>query len=179
MVGAPSYQLRTVWRTPGLVRDAITILDDVEAFPQWWPSVYLSVRRLSDGGLDGVGRRIALRTTGWLPYSLSWISTLTEPVSERGFAFAAEGDFTGTGRWKFEQEGPDLVLTLDWRVSVDKPVVRHLSYLLRPLFAANHRWAMARGLEGLHREMRHRKAAGPSGVWHAPRGPSFPFLRRL
>lgn len=178
-MGAPSYQLRTVWRTPGAIRGAMAVLDDVDALPRWWPSVYLSVRRLADGGPDGVGRRMELRTTGWLPYSLSWISTLTEPVSERGFAFTAEGNFEGTGRWTFQQDGPDVVLAFDWRISVNKPVVRRFSWLLRPLFAANHRWAMARGLESLHLEMHRRRATiPPDDRGAAPRGPTFPFLRR-
>ncbi|MGS0686456.1 SRPBCC family protein [Nakamurella sp. GG22] len=169
--------------------DVIAIFDDVESLPRWWPSVYLSVRRLSDGEPNGVGRRSELHTTGWLPYTLSWISVLTEPVTDEGFAFRAEGDFNGTGRWIFKQAGPEVVLAFDWRISVNKPVVRRLSWLLRPLFAANHRWAMARGLESLRLELRRRQDAGavdPGAVDRAavdpaatiPPGPTFRRLRR-
>lgn len=175
-MAAPTYRLRTVWRTPGRLADAIALFDDVDALPRWWPSVYLSVRRLSDGDRDGVGRRVQLRTTGWFPYSLSWISTLTEPVSDRGFAFSADGDFNGTGRWIFRQDGSELVLACDWRISVNKPVVRRFSWLFRPLFAANHRWAMARGLESLRWELRRRAMPGASAG--TPPGPTFPRLRR-
>ena len=177
-MSVPSYRLRTVWRTPGAIEDAIALFDDVESLSRWWPSVYLSVRRLSDGGPDGVGRRVALHTTGWLPYTLSWTSVLTEPVTDRGFAFRAEGDFTGTGRWIFRQDGSELVLALDWRISVNKPVVRRFSWLLRPIFAANHRWARARGLESLRLELRRRQRATvfvQSGA--TPPGPTFPRLR--
>lgn len=179
MVSGPSYRLRTVWRARGAIHEAMAVLDDVDALPRWWPSVYLSVRRLADGEPDGGGRRIELHTTGWLPYSLSWISTLTEPVTERGFAFTAEGDFNGTGRWFFRQDGPDVVLAFDWRISVDKPVVRRFSWLFRPLFAANHRWAMARGLESLRLELATRRAGvQPDAGAAEPPGPTFRLLRR-
>ena len=175
MVSAPSYRLRTVWRARGAIHEAMAVLDDVDALPRWWPSVYLSVRRLA----DGVDRRIELHTTGWLPYSLSWVSTLTEPVTERGFAFTAEGDFNGTGRWFFRQDGPDVVLAFDWRIRVDKPVVRRFSWLFRPLFAANHRWAMARGLESLRLELATRRAGvQPDAGAAEPPGPTFRRLRR-
>ena len=42
----------------------------------------------------------------------------------------------------------------DWTVYVTKPWMVVLAPLLRPVFAANHRWAMARGFEGLQRELR-------------------------
>jgi hypothetical protein len=178
-VSDPSYRLRTLWRTSGVIEDVVALFDDVESWPRWWPSVYLSVRRLCDGGPDGVGRRVELHTTGWLPYTLSWISVLTEPVTERGFAFRAEGDFNGTGRWIFRQDGPEIVLALDWRISVNKPVVRKFSWFLRPIFAANHRWAMARGLESVRLELRRRQQATVSVHSAAmPPGPTFSRLRQ-
>jgi len=48
------------------------------------------------------------------------------------------------GRWTFEQDGPCVAITYDWRIRADKPLLRRLSWLLKPIFEANHRWAMAR-----------------------------------
>ncbi len=139
--------------------------------------MYLSVRTLKQNDENGTGRRVQLRTTGWLPYTLSWISTLTEPVQATGFAFTAEGDFNGTGRWIFRQDGPSLVLAFDWQISVDKPVVRQFTWLFRPLFTANHRWAMARGLESLQLELLRRASGAPNLPGAVPPGPTFPYLR--
>ena len=50
------------------------------------------------------------------------------------------------------------MITYDWRVSASKPLLRWLTWLLRPVFAANHRWAMARGEESLRLELRRRRA---------------------
>ena len=38
---------------------------------------------------------------------------------------------------------------LEWNVEVRKVLVRRLTPVLRPLFAWNHGWAMARGLAGI------------------------------
>jgi len=51
-------------------------------------------------------------------------------------------------------------LTYDWRIRAEKPLLRWLSPLLKPLFAANHRWAMAQGERSLARELARRAAAG-------------------
>lgn len=46
--------------------------------------------------------------------------------------------------------------TLDWRPAVEKPLVKHLTPVLRPLFRANHLWAIRRGQEGILEYMRRR-----------------------
>jgi hypothetical protein len=171
---ARSYYCLSVWRVAGTVDEVMTVLADVETLPRWWPSVYRSVRTLSEGRADGVGQRVAQRTTGWLPYSLRWVSTLIEPVTDRGFAVAASGDMNGTGRWTFEQDGPEVVLRFDWCVIATKPLVRRLSWLCKPVFAANHRWSMARGEESLRLELRRRRAA-PHSIVDIPRPPRATF----
>ena len=91
---------------------------------------------------------------------------------------SADGDLQGTGRWTFGQDGPEVVITYDWRVSAAKPLLRRLTWLLRPVFAANHRWAMARGEESLRLELRRRRAASEAqrDLVPAPPGPTFPWL---
>ena len=106
-----SYRFRTQWRFGGTAAEVRGVLDDVLSLPRWWPSVYLTIVLLEEGGSAGIGRRVRLRTTGWLPYTLTWTSILTQPVTERGFSFRATGDFEGTGEWVFRQDGPEVVLT--------------------------------------------------------------------
>lgn len=45
----------------------------------------------------------------------------------------------------------------DWRVTADRPLFRLLSPHLWPVFTWNHRWAMARGEQGLRREVVRRR----------------------
>lgn len=56
-------------------------------------------------------------------------------------------------------------IVYDWRIRAAKPLLRYLSFLLKPVFSVNHRWAMARGEESLKAELARRKGAGqhPAG----------------
>lgn len=170
------YRFRTVWRVAATVEEVKAVLGDAAALPRWWPSVYLSARVIDEGAPGGgAGRMIELHTKGWLPYTLHWTLRITEPVSDTGFALVATGDLEGSGRWTFEPDGPEVVITYDWRVHAAKKLLRRLGWLLKPAFAANHRWAMARGEESLRLELRRRRAktdAERAGV-PPPPPPSF------
>ncbi len=168
----PSYHFVTVWRVAGTIGEVRAVLGDSASLTRWWPSVYLDVVPRADGDPDGVGRTVDVYTKGWLPYTLRWTMTITEPMTDGGFALAAAGDLEGSGRWTFAQDGPEVESTYDWRVAASKPLLRRLSWLLRPAFAANHRWAMDRGEQSLALELRRRRAADPATV-PPPPGPTF------
>lgn len=173
------YRFVTVWRVAGTVEEVKAVLSDDQSLPQWWPSVYLSVVPAKDEGADGTGRAVELHTMGWLPYTLRWVLTITEPMTDEGFALAAAGDLNGVGRWTFTPDGPEVVITYHWRVSAAKPLLRRLSWLLKPVFSANHRWAMARGEESLRLELRRRRAGGLGrGSVPPPPAPTFGWLLR-
>jgi hypothetical protein len=172
---AADYEFSTVWRVAGSVDEVREVLADGLGLPRWWPSVYLSVEPLQEGDATGRGRELALFTKGWLPYTLRWTLRITEPITATGFALTATGDLNGTGRWTFEQDGPEAVITYDWRVDADKPLLRRLTWLLRPVFAANHRWAMARGEESLRLELRRRRARSEADRVRVPPPPPTTF----
>jgi Polyketide cyclase / dehydrase and lipid transport len=184
-MGSTAYEFRTVWRVAGTPEEVAAVLGESAAMPRWWPSVYLSAEPVAGGPEPAPGspRPTRLHTKGWLPYTLRWTLTVTEPVTPRGFALTAAGDLNGTGRWTFEPDGPETVITYHWRVNAAKPLLRRLSWLLKPGFAANHRWAMARGQESLALELRRRRAAagttanGASAV-PPPPPPTFTWLTR-
>jgi hypothetical protein len=170
------YRFLTEWRVPGTIAEVTAVLRDGRTLPDWWPSVYLAVEAHGEAG--EVGSVTDLHTKGWLPYTLRWTLTLTEPVTDTGFALSAEGDLEGTGRWTFVQDGPEVMITYDWRVSATKPLLHRLTWLLRPAFSANHRWAMARGEESLRLELRRRRATTDTqrAAVPPPPGPTFPWL---
>ena len=172
------YRFVTEWRVAGSLAEVEEVLGDGRALPSWWPAVYLRVTPLQEGRTDLVGSVTELHTKGWLPYTLRWALTITEPITDQGFALTADGDLIGTGRWTFLREGPEVVITYDWRVHADKPLLRRLSWLFRPAFAANHRWAMAKGEESLRLELRRRRAttAAQRAAVPAPPPPTFRWL---
>jgi hypothetical protein len=180
LTAGADYRFITTWRVSGSVDEVKAVPGDAEALPRWRPSVYLDATIVEEGAADRVGRTVSLHTQGWLPYTLRWELRITEPITDDGFALRATGDLTGTGRWTFERDGDEVVIIHDWRVAATKPLLRRLSWLLRPLFSANHRWAMSRGEESLRMELRRRRgeAGDARGRILNPPPPSFPRLRR-
>jgi hypothetical protein len=158
-MSAPAYHFVTHWRVPGTLDDVADVLSDATDLPRWWPDVYLSAVETRPGDDDGIGREIALHTRGWLPYTLRWQLRVTESDYPNSFALESWGDFEGRGEWRLRQDGDHVDVIYDWRIRAHKPLLRVLSFLLRPVFAANHRWAMARGEERLRRELERRAIA--------------------
>lgn len=173
-MSAPEYSFRSEWRVLGTMQEVFEILEDPVELARWWPSVYLEVEEVAPGDETGVGRRARLHTRGWLPYTLRWELTVTESRAPRGFAIEAVGDLAGTGRWTFEESGAWTRIVYDWNVRAEKPLLRVLSPLLRPILAANHRWAMRRGEESLSLELMRRRArqASERARIPAPPGPA-------
>ena len=164
------YVFVTRWRMQAGIEEVSGILQDPLSLPRWWPSVYLEVTEIEPGGPNRIGRVIELFTKGWLPYTLRWRFRIVENEPPHRFALEAQGDFVGRGEWSLKQDGPMTDVTYDWRIRAEKPLLRAFSFLLKPIFAANHRWAMARGEESLALELRRRR--GESGV-PAPPAPTF------
>ena len=173
------YKFLTHWRVKSTIEEVSEILDDPLQLPRWWPSVYLEVRERDPGDpKTHVGRTIDLYTKGWLPYTLRWWFVVTTSNSPHGFELAAKGDFIGTGIWTLKQDGQYADITYDWQIAVNKPLLRYGTPLLKPIFAANHRWAMARGLESLELELRRRRAKTEDERKAIPAPPGATFKRR-
>ncbi len=147
------YHFITHWHVEGSVEEVSAILGNARDLVRWWPAVYLDAQELAPGGEGGVGGRYSLYTKGWLPYTLRWQFRVTESHAPYGYTIVAEGDFVGSGIWTFEQDGPSVHVIYDWRISAEKPLLRRSSFLLKPIFAANHRWAMRKGEQSLRLEL--------------------------
>ena len=148
-MSANEYHFVTRWRVEGAAEEVYDILDDAPGLVRWWPSVYLDIKEVEPGVVE-------LLTKGRLPYTLRWRLRRTGSDRPNGFSLQAWGDFDGTGVWTFAPDGRYVDITYDWRIKAEKPLLRFLSFLLKPVFAANHRWAMAQGEESLKRELARR-----------------------
>jgi hypothetical protein len=172
MADTNEYVFLTRWRLEKTsIEEVSEILDDAEALPRWWPSVYLEVHKLPDG-------TVGLYTKGWLPYTLRWQFRITDRRGPHGFSLEARGDLVGRGVWTLRQDGEYADVEYDWRVRADKALLHYGSFILKPLFAANHRWAMARGEESLKLELRRRHARTPEELAAIPPPPRPTFVRR-
>ncbi|HZR25513.1 MAG TPA: hypothetical protein VFA59_18095 [Vicinamibacterales bacterium] len=165
------YQFLSHWRVEGTVGEVADILGDPLSLTRWWPSVYLDVWEVRPPDSRGVGRRVKLHTKGWLPYTIRWEFEVTESRYPNGFTIVANGDFDGRGVWTFAQDGDVVDILYDWRIRAEKPLLKNLSFLLRPIFEANHRWAMAQGEESLKLELARRRASSEAARAQIPAPP--------
>jgi hypothetical protein len=153
---ASRYQFTTHWRFAAAIEEVADVLHDPLDLPRWWPSVYLSATELAPRP-SGIGARVRLHTRGWLPYTLHWDLEVVKSDYPRGFAIVASGDFEGTGVWTLTQDGEHVDVSFDWQIDAHKPLLRRWSIILKPIFAANHRWAMRQGEASLRRELERRR----------------------
>jgi hypothetical protein len=166
-----AYEFVSTWRVEATCGEVADILGDAPALARWWPSVYLDVQEIDPPDASGLGRRIRVLTKGWLPYTLRWEFVTTESRYPNGLTIEAAGDFNGRGVWTFKQDGAFVDITYDWRLDVEKPFVKQMSFLLKPVFAANHRWAMAQGEESLNLELARRRATSDAARAAVPPPP--------
>jgi hypothetical protein len=165
---ANRYHFVTRWRVEGTREDVYRVIEDTPSLPRWWPAVWLKVEPLPPPD------SYRLTSKGWLPYVLAWTATTTEKVFPERIALAANGDFAGRGVWTFRQDGAFTDIEYDWEIVADKPLQKYLSFALKPLFAANHNWAMRKGEESLKLELRRR--AGKDAA--SPPPPTFLSAKR-
>jgi hypothetical protein len=166
------YHFVDRWRVEGDVAEVADILEDAPAMSRWWPSVYFEVKEIEPGqGNHGIGRVIAMRAGGWLPYTLRINFRTVESRYPHGFSMDASGDLEGKGVWIFEQDGSSVNVTYDWTIRANKPIIEKLSFLLKPIFRSNHNWTMRRGEESLKLELLRRRAKSPEELANIPSPP--------
>lgn len=152
------YTFVTHWRFEASAEEVYNIIDNGPDFVRWWPAVWLRIETVEPGDENGIGKLTDVLSKGWLPYLLRWQARADEKVPHSRIALSATGDFEGNGLWTFREEGSHCEVQYDWEIIANKAVLRYLSFLLKPLFAANHNWAMARGEESLRLELARRRA---------------------
>ena len=155
------YHFITTWRVTATLAEVNDLIGNPPDLARWWPAVYLQATELQAGDAHGLGRVVDLHTTGWLPYTLRWQFRVIESPYPYGFTLEAWGDFVGRGIWTFEPDGEYVNITYDWKIRADKPLLRYFSFIMKPIFSANHHWAMRKGLESLQLELARRHAPTP------------------
>jgi uncharacterized protein YndB with AHSA1/START domain len=139
------YQFIDEWFVPAPPEAVYDVIGAPLEYPEWWGDVFLEVE--GDEGPPRAGRRNRIKARGFLPYRLRFESEVVDAERPRRIRMRLSGDFDGGGEWRFEPVEGGTRATLDWRPVVNKPIVRHLTPVLRRLFAANHYWTMRRGQE--------------------------------
>jgi uncharacterized protein YndB with AHSA1/START domain len=143
------YTFVDEWHVAAPAEDVFDVLADGTTYPEWWKPVYIGVKTEGEYTLQ--------HFKGRLPYHLH---TRTRTVaSDRPHRLEGEtdGDLRGTGVWTLtptDDGGTDV--RFDWRVHADRRLLKLLTPILRPALRWNHRWAIARAIEGLEPYARER-----------------------
>lgn len=170
-MASTDYHFVDRWRVMGTVEEVADVIKDAPDYPRWWRAVYLDVRRIEPGNEDGMGETGAVHAKGWLPYTIRFNYRVTESRYPHGFSLDARGDLTGRGIWTFVQDGSWVNITYDWTIRADKPLLRRLSFLLKPIFRSNHIWTMKKGEESLRLELARRRGRTPEERARVPAPP--------
>jgi hypothetical protein len=138
------------WEIPNAtVTQVYDVLSHGELLPLWWKGVYLEAEKLTPGAEPKVGDRLRARARGFLPYQLNFIVEVVELEPGRRVVVRTIGDFEGRWSATLSARAKGVHIDLIWEVTVQRPILRRLAPLLRPLFAWNHRWTTPRGEKGL------------------------------
>ncbi|MGZ5341157.1 MAG: SRPBCC family protein [Solirubrobacterales bacterium] len=143
---ARDYEFLDEWDVDAPQERVFNALADSTTYPEWWTPVYIDVQA---EGEPRVGQVAKHHFKGRLPYTLRTSSEIVRYEPPREFEVSVVGDLTGKGVWTLTPREGGVHVRFDWRVIADRPLLRYLTPVLRPVFRWNHNWSVKRAIEGL------------------------------
>ncbi|MEM7125340.1 MAG: hypothetical protein AAF702_03370 [Chloroflexota bacterium] len=89
------------------------------------------------------------KARGFLPYELEFELESLRLEPGRLVEAKATGDFEGIWRGTLIGNEQGTIVEIDWRVTVNMPLIRYLSPIFKRIFAWNHYWTTPRGEQGM------------------------------
>jgi quercetin dioxygenase-like cupin family protein/uncharacterized protein YndB with AHSA1/START domain len=140
------YRFVDEWDVAAPPEAVFNALADTRTYPLWWRPVYVKVE---SAGRVEVGAESRQHFKGRLPYQLHTRSVITELDAARRVTADVDGDLRGRGVWTVTPTAGGTHVRFDWQVHADRKLLRALTPVLRPMFRWNHKWAIARAVDGL------------------------------
>lgn len=137
-MGFADYHFVTQWKIQGQASKIFDILKDGESYACWWKPAYLKTEKTGP-------QKVHAWVKAKLPYVLDFETELMREIPDRQIELKATGELSGQGLWTLKPEGPSTIVTFHWDVTVTKPWMKRLSFLLKPIFRWNHDWVMKTG----------------------------------
>lgn len=153
MKKSTEYHFVTHWRVYGTCSQVYAVLMNAVGYARWWNDCYVTVEQVEKCDRDGLNGMYKILNRGFLPYTLEWYSSVLSIRPPLGFTIRASGQLEGEGRWIFEQDNDYVNITFFWDVHFKKPLLKHFSSVLRPVFVWNHNYVMNRGEKHLQQEL--------------------------
>lgn len=147
------FVLTSRWRLDTSPEAVWQLLTDIEAWPAWWRYVR-RVRRIERSATSPVGDVAELVWGSALLYGIRLRVTTLAAERPTRLEGQSQGDLNGFGIWLLDaatDAGVDV--TYRWEVVLERPWMRALSFLLRPVFEWNHFVIMRAGAAGMARRL--------------------------
>lgn len=147
------FRFEDVWEVPVPLEMAWRMVDDVEAWPRWWPDYRLS--ECVSAVRHGAGSRWHVRVRADLPYTVDFHFLVVRHQPPTYVKTEVEGFFSGEIDWTLHAVRPDATrLVLRERTETRWPLINLVARLGgRRLLERNHRAAMDRGEAGMRAEL--------------------------
>jgi uncharacterized protein YndB with AHSA1/START domain len=152
---ASEYVFVDEWEVDAPQERVFDALADARTYPDWWTPIY---REVDSDGPPEVGRRSRQKFKATLPYTLSTVSEIVRLDRPNQFEVQVDGDLRGRGVWTLTPRDGKVHVRFDWRVLADRPLLRFLTPVLRPLFRWNHNVAIKSAMRNLEEYARRRPA---------------------
>ncbi len=143
---AAEYVFIDEWDVDAPQERVFDALADARTYPEWWKGIY---KECEADGPPEVGRVSRQRFGAKLPYTLSTSSKIVAMDRPNRFEIDVEGDLRGHGTWTLTPRDGKVHVRFDWRVFADRPLVRHLTPVLRLVFRWNHNQAIKSAMANL------------------------------
>lgn len=152
---ASEYVFVDEWEVDAPQERVFDALADARTYPDWWTPIY---REVDSDGPPEVGRRSRQKFKATLPYTLSTVSEIVRLDRPNKFEVQVDGDLRGRGVWTLTPRDGKVHVRFDWHVLADRPLLRFLTPVLRPLFRWNHNVAIKSAMRNLEGYARRRPA---------------------
>lgn len=164
--------MKSEWILDARKEEILRIFDDPLSLTRWWAPVFMRGELIS-GGENEVGLTARFYTKGLLPHTFQFTARIDRLDERRELRILTWGDFDGHCCINLSEAGESARVRIRWRTVVHQPYIRSLVRLFKPVFVANHRWAMRRGCEGLQAEIWERRNSNQKTVQPVAK-PTFP-----
>jgi hypothetical protein len=145
-----SFAYTTIWHFKSPLALVWNELADPLDWPSWWRSME-RVDQTTPGDALGVGAVHRYTVKGALPYRLAFDMRTTVVETHSRIEGTAMGELEGQGVWTFSEEEDESMthVRYDWSVVANKPWMKLLAPVARPLYRWNHDAVMRAGEQGL------------------------------
>ena len=154
------------WRLDESATAVWQLLADTTTWPAWWPGV----RRVQPAPSGPVGNVADMWWHVALPYAVRLRVKTVDVERPHRLETQTLDRLQGMGTWLLDPaQGGWVDLTYRWEVRLDRPWMRVLSVVLRPVFEWNHFRVMRAAAQGMARQLGCR--VEPISEWSGGRWP--------